>query len=220
MNASSSTEPRAPVRAEVLRESEQLDPRDAVALDERSSIDGLLALLVTDLEGFTALVQRLGDRDACSVMGAHNRLLRECLRANRGREVTHTGDGVIAAFRSVSAALETASEVQRSFAAHTRANPRAPLRARIGVHVGEPLPYDGRLFGTCVNTAVRVCAAAPAECVLVTDLAWQCAAGSAFRFADHSQVALKGLREPMQLHELLWHPQVGPPPHVSRSAPS
>jgi class 3 adenylate cyclase len=171
---------------------------------DEDDFSGLLALLVTDLEGFTSLVERLGDVEAREWMHAHNRIVRDAILAHGGREVAHTGDGIMAAFRSVAAALAAAIEVQRGLCAHTRNNQGAPLRARIGVHAGEPLPEEGRLFGTCVNTAVRVCAAAPAQSVLVSDLARQLAAGRSFRFAGSRAVALKGLGQPMQVHELLW----------------
>ena len=164
----------------------------------------MLALLVTDLEGFTPLVERLGDLKARALMQVHNRIVRDALRVHDGREVAHTGDGIMAAFRSVASALQAATEIQSALDEHTRAQPEVPLRARIGVHAGEPLPEDGRLFGTCVNTAVRVCAASGATRVLVSDLVRQLAAGRAFRFAPEGAVALKGLAAPMQVHELLW----------------
>jgi class 3 adenylate cyclase len=60
------------------------------------------------------------------------------------------------------------------------------------------------LFGTCLNTAVRVCAVASAESVLVSELACQLVAGRPFRFNDGAVVALKGLREPLRVRELIW----------------
>src|SRR4051794_35201482 len=129
---------------------------------------GLLALLVTDLEGFTPLVERLGDLEARTLMQVHNRIVRDALCVPAGREIAHTGDGIMAAFRSVASALHAAIEIQSTLDEHTRERPDAPLRARIGVHAGEPLPEDGRLFGTCINTAVRVCAASGATRVLVS----------------------------------------------------
>jgi class 3 adenylate cyclase len=176
----------------------------------RDDWSGLLALLVTDLEGFTTQVEQLGDVPAREWMHMHNRIVRDAVVAHGGREVAHTGDGVMAAFRSVAAALEAAIDVQRGLHAHTNEHREAPLRARIGVHAGEPLPEEGRLFGTCVNACVRVCAAAQARSVLVTDLVRQLAAGRSFRFAAARKVALKGLGQPMQLHELLWDAREAP----------
>jgi class 3 adenylate cyclase len=165
---------------------------------------GLLALVVTDLEGFTPLVERLGDRAAREVMHAHNRIVRGALRAHGGREVAHTGDGLMVAFRSVACALQAAIDIQRALGAYSRERPAAPLHARIGVHAGEPLPEDGRLFGACVNAAVRVCAATRPRHVLVTDLVRQLAAGKDFGFEPAGALALKGIAQPVHVHELIW----------------
>jgi adenylate cyclase len=164
--------------------------------------DALVAILVTDLAGFTPLVLRLGDVAAQRVIRTHNRVLRACLASYAGDEIAHTGDGVIATFRSVARALTCAREIQNALRRYNRAHSRARLRVRIGVHAGEPLPEDGRLFGTCVNTAVRICSATAAGHVLVSDLVWRLAAGRSFAFQLRGAVALKGLREPLDLYEL------------------
>jgi class 3 adenylate cyclase len=78
------------------------------------------------------------------------------------------------------------------------------LRMRIGVHAGEPLPEDGRLFGTCINTAVRVCSAAPPSRVVVSDVVCLLASGRSFKFAPLGLIALKGFDSPMPLSEFLW----------------
>jgi class 3 adenylate cyclase len=162
--------------------------------------EGVLVLLVTDLQDFTVWVERLGDREARALMRSHNLLLRACVRQRGGIEVTHTGDGIIAAFRSVCAALHCAQEIQRDLSAHA---PRSgALRARIGMHAGEPLHEDGRLFGCCVNTAVRVCNLAQAQHILVTGVVRQLACGAGFDFPTSSVVKLKGCQADIEVHEL------------------
>jgi class 3 adenylate cyclase len=167
--------------------------------------EALLALLVTDLVSFTPLVQRLGDVEAQRLIQIHNRLLRDRIRAGDGIEIAHTGDGLMAAFRSVCRALACAAEIQQRLGDYTRSHPEAPLRARIGVHAGEPLPEDGRLFGACINTAVRICSAALPERVFVSDVVRQLAIGKAVPFEDRGSFALKGMAAPVHLHELLWY---------------
>ena len=154
-------------------------------------LDGILALLVTDLEGFTSLVEQLGDTAAQSVMRTHNELLRACILRWQGQEVAHTGDGIIAAFRSVVAAISCAHDLQLCMAEH-------PLRARIGIHAGEPLPEEERLFGHCVNIAVRVCGLAQPGRVLVTEVIEQLARGR-FLFGEGDLFSLKGVSRPMKL---------------------
>lgn len=166
-------------------------------------LDGLLALLVTDLEDFTPLVERLGDIRAQQVIQQHNRLVRACIRRWRGQEVAHTGDGVMAAFRSIAAALHCARDIQLALTELSGGPAGAPLRARMGLHAGEPLPEEDRLFGHCVNTAVRVCNRAEAGHVLVTDVVKQLAQGR-FSFCCGGLHTLKGLSTPVRLYEYGW----------------
>ena len=53
-------------------------------------------ILFTDLEGSTALGQRLGDDGAMELLRIHDAIIREALTRHAGREVKHTGDGIMA----------------------------------------------------------------------------------------------------------------------------
>jgi class 3 adenylate cyclase len=83
-------------------------------------LEGLLGLVVTDLEAFTAWVSRLGDAHGRMWIREHNRLMREAIAACDGCEVTHTGDGMIAAFRSLHAALRCTKEIHARLAEYSR----------------------------------------------------------------------------------------------------
>jgi class 3 adenylate cyclase len=161
--------------------------------------EGLLAIMVSDLVNFTARVDELGDFAGRAWIREHNRILRSALQAHSGHEVAHTGDGMITAFRSVSAALRCAKTLAMQLSA---AETELPMQARIGVHAGEPLPEDGRLFGTAINMAVRVCAQAGAGQVLVTDVVRQLARGAGFTFRARGLTPLKGLASAPCLYEL------------------
>src|SRR6266571_8418991 len=50
-------------------------------------------ILFTDMEGSTALTQRLGDEGAMRIQRTHDTIIREALRGHGGKEVKHTGDG-------------------------------------------------------------------------------------------------------------------------------
>jgi adenylate cyclase len=184
--------------------------------DGRSSQTGdealrLTTLLATDMEAFTPMLERLGDSRAQQLMHAHNEILRSCLRRNHGREVAHTGDGVLASFRSPVHAMRCAIAMQRRLQAHNLENPGTPLRIRIGLHAGVPLPEEDRLFGACVNVTVRVCSVAKPGAILASDVVLRLLEGqSVFRFIDRGSVALKGIRIPRQLHEVVWQLQAAP----------
>ncbi|HET6340251.1 MAG TPA: adenylate/guanylate cyclase domain-containing protein [Polyangiales bacterium] len=184
--------------------------------DGRSSQTGdealrLTTLLATDMEAFTPMLERLGDSRAQQLMHAHNEILRSCLRRNHGREVAHTGDGVLASFRSPVHAMRCAIAMQRRLQAHNLENPGTPLRIRIGLHAGVPLPEEDRLFGACVNVTVRVCSVAKPGAILASEVVLRLLEGqSVFRFIDRGSVALKGIRIPRQLHEVVWQLQAAP----------
>ena len=160
-----------------------------------------VTLLVTDLVEFSSLVTTLGDYAGQKLIQSHNSILRACLRHHGGREVTHTGDGIIASFGDPVDAARCAQRIQRSLHAHRARNPQMPLRARIGLHAGRPLPEEGRLFGGCVNFAVRVCAQAEADEVLVSDCVRMLIATD-FACEERAPVLLKGFAGLHKLHTL------------------
>ena len=74
----------------------------------------LQTILFTDVEGSTALTDRLGDAAAREVLRQHERLTREALRAHGGSEVKTMGDGFMASFGSATKALECAIAIQKA----------------------------------------------------------------------------------------------------------
>jgi adenylate cyclase len=174
---------------------------------------GLVTILFTDMEGSTALTERLGDARAQELRRTHDSIVREALKARGGSETKHTGDGIMASFPSASRAIECAVAVQRALAEHNEsiaARPELvegraqPIRVRIGLNAGEPVAEDEDLFGTVVNLARRICDHAEPGQILVSDVVQQLAAGKDFTFADKGEGTLKGFEKPVRLHEVRW----------------
>jgi class 3 adenylate cyclase len=173
-------------------------------------------VLFTDVEGSTALTQRLGDARARDLLREHERMVREALKAHGGSEVKTMGDGFMASFSSATKALECAIAMQRAFAAWnagrggSRTAPAPePIRVRIGLNAGEPIAEDdpdGRsdLFGTAVNLAARICAHAEAGQILAPIVVRELTAGKQFLFADLGETALRGFEDPVRLFEVKW----------------
>ena len=164
----------------------------------------LRIILVTDMESSTALLQSLGDAKAHDLIGLHNVIIRDCLQAHRGTEVTHTGDGIEASFRSASNAVECALAIQRAFAKYNQEHPHRPIGVRIGLNAGEPILTEDRLFGTAVNTAFRICTRAQPGQILVSEIIRQLAAGKGFTFTPRGRLTLKGLPGRFHLYEVHW----------------
>ena len=164
---------------------------------------GLVTILFTDMEGSTALTQRLGDARAREVLREHERMVREALRAHGGSEVKALGDGFMASFSSATRALECAIATQRAFAEHNE-SAEEPIRVRIGLNAGEPIAEAEDLFGTAVNLAARIAAQAAGGEILVANVVRELAAGKGFLIADRGETALRGFEDPVRLFEVRW----------------
>ncbi len=160
-------------------------------------------ILFTDVEGSTALTQRLGDAKAREVLRAHERIVREALRAHGGSEVKTLGDGFMASFSSATRGLECAIAMQRAFAEHNE-TAEEPTRVRIGLNAGEPIAEEGDLFGTAVILAARIAAKAEGGEIVASDVVRQLVAGKGFLFADRGDVALRGFEDPVRLYDVRW----------------
>jgi len=164
---------------------------------------GLVTILFTDVEGSSALTQRLGDARARELLRDHERIVRTALKAYGGAEVRTMGDGFMASFGSATRALECAIAMQRAFAEDNQ-SAEEPILVRIGLNAGEPIAEEADLFGTAVNLAARIAAKADAGEILASDVLRQLVAGKGFLFADRGETALRGFEDPVRLYEVRW----------------
>ena len=168
----------------------------------------LRIILVSDVVASSALIHRSGDVKAHDLMLRHNALLRRCLAAHQGTEVTHTGDGIEASFRTASDAVDCAVAIQKGCVAHNHEHPADQVHVRIGLNAGEPIATEGgRLFGAAVHVAFAVCGRAGPGQILVSDVVAQLIAGKGFRTIGHGRVSLKELGR-TRLHEIVWQDTV------------
>ncbi|HEY5640320.1 MAG TPA: adenylate/guanylate cyclase domain-containing protein [Dehalococcoidia bacterium] len=163
-----------------------------------------VTIIFTDIAGSTGLTQRLGDDEAQEVLRIHNTIVRETLKAHAGTEIKHTGDGVMASFRSAAAAVDFSIVVQQRVRAHAESEPDRAFDVRIGVNAGEPVAEDHDLFGTAVQLARRICDEADSGQVLVSDVVRGLTAGKGFVYSDTGQHTLRGFEEPARLYEVRW----------------
>src|SRR5216110_248816 len=100
---------------------------------------GIRTILFTDVVNSTTLTQSLGDEAALAILGVHDMIVRDALSALGGREVKHTGDGIMASFVSAAGAVRCAIQIQRELDKHAQTNRKHPLKVRVGAAAGEPV---------------------------------------------------------------------------------
>ena len=178
------------------------DPRAAPAT--APAIDsGLRAIMFTDLVGSTEMTARLGDAAALELVRVHDALVRRGLEAHGGREVKHTGDGIMASFDKVANAVRAAAGIQRRFAAYN-ADAAETLSVRIGVHAGEPVQEHNDLFGATVQLASRLCSEAGANEIVVSDFVRDLCGEDAASFEPIGERRLKGFADKVPLFRFDW----------------
>jgi adenylate cyclase len=132
----------------------------------RGKVD--VAILFTDLAGFSSWALQAGDREALRLLREVTAAIEPPIAERRGEVVKRLGDGVMAAFWDAQSAVEAAFDAAERAAAIEVASYRPQLR--IGIHLGRPRKLGGDYFGVDVNIAARLAEAAKPGEILVSDL--------------------------------------------------
>lgn len=134
----------------------------------------------------------------------HDTTVRNAVLTSNGREVKHTGDGIMASFVSAAAAVRCASQIQRELTLREQEGKEYPIKVRIGAAAGEPVERDKDIFGSTVQLAARLCAHAKAEEILVSNVVAELCAGKGLMFRPLGEVAFKGFDHSIQVHAVEW----------------
>jgi class 3 adenylate cyclase len=174
------------------------DPADPAEVES-----AFRTILFTDLEDSTVLAQALEPSAYMELLKAHDGIVRRALLASRGREVKHTGDGIMASFEAVADALECALAIQEGIADRIAAGQEPQLRVRIGMAAGEPVDHNDDLFGSTVNLASRLSGVAQPGEILVSDAVRELGAAGGYAFEGGEPVSLKGFAEAVPVFRLV-----------------
>jgi class 3 adenylate cyclase len=165
---------------------------------------GIRTVLFTDIVESTSLTQTLGDDVAMELLQIHDSVVRDALKALNGREVKHTGDGIMASFVSAAAAVRCAAQIQRELAQRAREQNNHPVRVRIGGAAGEPVEHGNDIFGSTVQLAARLCSHAEPEQIVVSSVIADLCIGKGLMFRPLGEVSLKGFGQPVHAHSVEW----------------
>lgn len=168
------------------------------ATDDNQRDSGVRTILFTDIANSTEMTSRFGDRATMIMLSVHDGIVRKALRVNGGREVKHTGDGIMAVFVCAAHAVRFACQVQEALREHNEPAPELPVMVRIGISAGEPIEQGSDLFGSTVQLAARLCAQADPGQILVANLVADLCDGESLKFSDSREVQLKGFERQVE----------------------
>ena len=121
----------------------------------------LAAIMFTDIEGYTALMQH-DEKNAIQIRYKHREIFNSVTEKYKGEIIQYYGDGTLSIFRSSVEAIKCGIEMQRAFLKE----PAIPVR--IGVHVGDIIRTESDIIGDAVNIASRIESLAVTGSILVS----------------------------------------------------
>ena len=194
----------------------------ATALEAAALPTGFVTLLMSDIEGSTVLLRKLGDRYGALLNDVRG-ILRAAVASLGGREIDARADEFFAVFERAGTAVEAAVAVQRDLATREWTD-GLEVRLRIGLNSGYPTLTEAGYIGLAVHMTARVCAAAHGGQIIVS-AATRTAIGTSplagLRFRGLGRHRLAGLPDP----EMLFQVQASglrarfPPPRTPRRTP-
>src|SRR5688572_4368002 len=122
----------------------------------------LAAILFTDIEGYTALMQQ-DEQKAITVKDRHREIFQKAHHEYNGQIIRYYGDGTLSIFHSAVHAVKCAIAMQQAYSRW----PKIPVR--MGLHIGDITIQDDDIFGDGVNIASRLESLGVAGSVLVSD---------------------------------------------------
>jgi class 3 adenylate cyclase len=201
----------------------QMRPRAGSSAKTPKLPTGLVALLFTDIEASTGLLEMLGDRYIDILTGVRT-VMRDAVASAGGAEVDARADEFFAAFPSASEAVDAALAIQRAL--RNRRWPRGiKVLVRAGIHSGTPKLVDGGYVGLPVHTANRICSAAHGGQILISGEAHEAMAGAApsgVKLRDLGWFRLRGIARGHALFQVdaRGMPVKFPPPRESGAVPA
>ena len=160
-----------------------------------SSVRLLAAIMFTDIEGYTAMMEKSEDIALANVK-LHEKSLERLVKNHNGELVQFYGDGSLSIFTSAVEAVKCARDLQLSFSNE--------VPVRIGLHIGEILQDEGKTYGDAVNVASRVESLGVAGSVLVSQSLFEKVKNqSGFDFHPLGSFGLKNVTNPMPVYALV-----------------
>ncbi|HSM92835.1 MAG TPA: adenylate/guanylate cyclase domain-containing protein [Anaeromyxobacteraceae bacterium] len=163
-----------------------------------------LAVMLTDMQGFTAATARQTRDENARMVALHDALLAPVLRVFHGHRVKSIGDAYLVLFSSSTRALLCGMAIQdRLWDYNRRVEPDRRIEVRIAVTLGEvTLVRSGGtldVYGEAVNLSARIEREATAGEIWLSEAAWLTADRDELAIEEIGSRTLRGIAEPVRI---------------------
>lgn len=165
----------------------------------------LAAILTADVAGYTRLMGRDEEATLARLKLARQEVIDPAIAKHDGRVVKLMGDGVLAEFASLVAAVQCAVHIQEAMTARDTDLPEERrMLFRIGVNVGDVIVDDNDIYGDGVNIAARLQELALPGGICVTgDVYHHIERKLKLVVEDIGEVSLKNVGRPVRIYRVL-----------------
>ena len=154
----------------------------------------LAAIMFTDIEGYTALMQK-SETQAINFRNKHRQVFNRETENHGGTIVQYYGDGTLSVFESAVQAVNCAIAIQEAM----QKEPAIPVR--IGIHLGDVVFDKEDIIGDGVNVASRVESLAVPGSVLISEKVYdEVKNHAAIRTQFLKTFKLKNVAEPLGIY--------------------
>lgn len=161
--------------------------------DETGQAHKLAAIMFTDIQGYTALMQQ-DEAKAVAFRSRHRAVFNESTKKFRGRILQYYGDGTLSTFHSAIDAVRCAIELQLAY----REEPRIPVR--IGIHSGDIIFTEDDIIGDGVNVASRIESLSVPQSIFISEKVYDEVKNQAgIKTVSMGQFELKNVGKPMEV---------------------
>lgn len=166
----------------------------------------LVPIVSLDVVGYSRLVGRNERQTLRLVQRVYDRLIARTIGRHGGKVFKTMGDGLLAEFQSVVAAVTWTAELQREIYDRRIKAPGGELfQIRAGIVLADVLVAGDDLYGSGINLAVRVQGHSPPGGMCITKWMFQYLDGTTeLEFADIGPTELKNIAKTVRIY--VWHP--------------
>lgn len=181
-----------------------------------------MSVSFADIRGFTSMSEQLKDpEELVEIINRYLEVMTDVVLEHDGTLDKFVGDEVMSLFgtpvdnpKHAVQAIETAIGMQRAMARlrhEWAAQQRPECHIGIGINTGEMVAgnigsekmADYTVLGDAVNLGARLCGAAAADQILVSEFTWREARDS-FEFRELEAISVKGKAEPVKIFEVVY----------------
>ena len=167
----------------------------------------LAAILSASAEGYSRL---MGEDEAATLqtLKGHRQVMCSLIEKHQGRVVDTRGDSLLAEFASMVGALECAVEIQKELKGRNEELPKERrMPFRIGIHLGDIIEEEGKIYGDGVNVAALLDSLADGGGICVSRSAHDQVKNKLdVGYQDLGQRGVENIPEPVRVYRVVLEP--------------